>query len=66
MTKKSQTIKAKLFFEADANQYLPIEFKDQKDCDEFLDALFMTSYGYAEISKKLYVNMSRINYVTFD
>jgi len=66
MTKKTKTkpIEATLHFAH--NHMLPIEFKDEKECDEFLDSLFTTSYGYAEINKKLYVNMSRINYVTFE
>lgn len=41
-------------------------FRDRAECDEFLDHLFTNSYGFFEINKKLYVNVGRINYVTFE
>lgn len=46
--------------------YINFTFDNQKECDEFLDQLFQGGYGYAELSKKLYVNMANINYLTFE
>lgn len=58
------TIRAKLHFVAD--DWINVEFPNEKELCEFLDQLFTSGYGYAEISKKLYVNLANVNYIEIE
>ena len=58
--------KAKLYFGPGEFHWRLVEFPNEKELCEFLDQLFTVGYGYAEISKKLYVNMANIHYVEIE